>query len=142
MIPLPGPEETRDAGVPAVEVVLADGNAWGLALPGPRLHPITETQVDPFGRPQTRVGLVTRVGYPIGIWRLWDAVRAASEGGESGLRDAVRGLAVALLRMAHEIDEEEAEALLDPRRVDIEGIAEIFIPAAFGSAGANRPGGR
>ena len=142
-MPWPSPEATRDKDVPAVEVELADGNAWGLALPGPRLHPITGQEVDRFGRPGVRIELVTRNNdYPLEVWRLWDAVRAASEDDESRFHDAIRRLTIALLRMAHEIEPEEAKALLDPRRVDLGRIAETFIPPAFGNADPTRPDGR
>jgi hypothetical protein len=57
-------------------------------------------------------------------------------------RDAFRRLAIALLRMAHEVEPEEAEALLDPRRVDLVRLAETYIPAAFGDALPARPGER
>ena len=59
-MPLRSPEETRDEDVPAVEVELADGRFWGLALPGTRLHPVTHREVDPFGRPRVRTELEGR----------------------------------------------------------------------------------
>ena len=139
---LPTPEETRDEDVPAVEVELADGRAWGLALPGPRLRPVTLREVDPFGRPGVRIDLVTRVGYPLEVRRLWDEVLAALCRGDACPRDVFRRLAIALLRMAHEVGPEEAEALLDPARVDLGRLAETFIPAAFGGADPARSGER
>jgi hypothetical protein len=141
-MPFPTPEETRDEDVPAVEVELADGNLWGLALPGPRLHPVTHREADPFDRPRARIELVMRVGYPSEVWRLWDSVVAACQEDASRSRDAFLRFAVALLRTAHDIELEEAEALLDPRRVDLVRVARQFIPVAFGDAGLIRSDGR
>ena len=141
-MPFPTPEETRDGDVPAVEVELADGRAWGLALPGPRLHPVTRREVDSFGRPRVRIDLVTRVGYPLEARRLWDEVVAALLHKDARPRDAFRRLTIALLRMAHDVDLEEAEALLDPGRIDLGRLAETFIPAAFGDADPTRSGKR
>jgi hypothetical protein len=141
-MPLPTPEETRDEDVPAVEVELADGKSWGLALPGPRLHPVTRREVDPVGRTRARIELVSRVGYPLEIRRLWDEVLAALHCEDERPRDAFRRLAMALLRMAHEVEPGEAEALLDPARVDLGRLAESFIPAAFGHADTSRSGER
>ncbi len=142
-MPSPTPGETCLEDVPAVEVELADGNVWGLALPGPRLHSITHCEVDPFGRPRVRIELVARVGYPLGIRRLWDEVLAADrEGDAAQLSDAFRRLTVALLRLTHEIELAEAEALLDPRRVDPVRLARTLVPAAFGDAESIRSGGR
>ena len=141
-MPFPAPEETRDEDVPTVEVELADGNLWGLALPGPRLYPLTHREADPFCRTGVRIVLVTRVGYPPEVSRLWDSVVAASQEDASRSRNAFLRFAVALLRMAHEIEREEAEALLDPFRVDLVRIARLLIPAAFGDAREIRPDGR
>lgn len=136
------PEETRDGDVPVVEVELADGRAWGLALPGRRLHPVTRCEIDPFGRPRVRIELVTRVGYPLEVRRRWDEVLAALRLGDARPRDVFRRLAIALLRMAHEVEQEEAEALLDPSCVDLGRIAQTFIPAGFGGADPARSGER
>ncbi len=141
-MPFPVPEETRDEDVPAVEIELADGNLWAFALPGPRLHPVTHREAHPFGRHRVRIELVTRVGYPLEVWRLWNSVVAASQKDASGSRDAFLRFAVALLRMAHEIEPEEAGALLDPRRVDLDRVARLLIPAAFGDTGEIRSDGR
>ena len=141
-MPLPKPEETRDQDVPAVEVELADGNLWGFALPGPRMHPATHREVDVFDRPQVRIELITRIGYPPEIRRLWDSVVASSPDDASHSRDTFLSFAAALLRMAHEIEPEEAEALLDPHRVDLTRIAKLVIPAALGDACEIRSDGR
>jgi hypothetical protein len=141
-MPLPTPEETRDEDTPVVEVVLADGRAWGLALPRIRLSPVTCREADSFGRPRTRVELETLRDYPLEVWRLWDAVRAASKDDEAGMLEAVRSLASAILRMAHDVESDEAEALLDSQRVDLFRIAAEFIPAAFGDANLLRTDGR
>ena len=134
------PADTRDEDVPAVAIELADGNAWGLALPGRRIHSVTRRERDPFGRPRVLVELVTRTSdYPLEVWQLWDSVRAASTDNEFQFHDALRCLAVAMLRMAHEIEHEEAEALVDLTRVDIERVAETIIPIAFSNASAGRP---
>ncbi|HEY2158973.1 MAG TPA: hypothetical protein VGH33_25305 [Isosphaeraceae bacterium] len=141
-MPFPTPEETRDEDVPAVQIELADGNLWSFALPGPRLHPVTHRESDPLGRARVRIELVTRVGYSPEVWRLWDSVVVASKKDASHSRDAFLRFAVALLRMAHEIEPEEAESLLDPRRVDLVRIARLLIPAAFGDAREIRSDGR
>ncbi len=141
-MPLPTPEETRDEDVPAIEIELADGNLWGFALPGPRIHPATHREVDAFDRPRVRIEIITRIGYPPEIGRLWDSVVASSQEDASRSRDAFRRFAAALLRMAHEIEPEEAEALLDPGRVDLVRIAKLVIPAAFGNACEIRSDGR
>lgn len=138
----PSPDETRDSDVPAVEVELADGRTWGLALPGPRLHSITRREVDAFGRRRVRIDLATWVGYPLEVLRLWAEVVAARCHDDARPIEAFRRLAIAALRIAHEIGTEEAEALLDPRRVDLGRIAETFIPAAFGDADPSRSGER
>jgi hypothetical protein len=141
-MPPPRPEETRDEDVPAVEVELADGNTWGLALPGIRLRPMTRRETNLFGRPRVRIEVATETHYALEVRRLWDEVLAASRDVSEGCRDAFLRLAVALLRTAHEIEQDEAEALLDPRRVDLERVARELIPAAFGSAGPTRSDGR
>jgi hypothetical protein len=133
-MPFPAPEETRDEDVPALEVELADGNLWGLAVPGPRLHPVTHREADAFDRPRIWIELVTRVGYPPEVWRLWDSVVETSQDDPVNSPDAFLKFAAALLRMAHEIEPGEAEALLDPRRVDLVRVATLLIPAAFGDA--------
>jgi hypothetical protein len=140
-MPFPTPEETRDEGVPAVQIELADGNPWSFALPGPRLHPVTHRESDPLGRPRVRIELVTRVGYSPEVQRLWDSLVAASREDASRSRDAFFRFAVALLRTSHEIGPEEAEALLDPGRVDLVRIARLLIPAAFGDARETRSTG-
>jgi hypothetical protein len=140
----PKPERTRFEDVPVVEVELADGDTWGLALPGPRLHPLVRHESDPFGRPQVRIELAARVGYPIEIWRLCEELMSACRDDDAARsRDVFLGLATALLRAAHDVDAEEAAALLDPRRVDLGRIARMLIPAAFGGdADLTRSGGR
>ena len=47
----PSPDPTRRAGVRAFPIRLADGQAWGLALPSVRLRPEVEPGVDSLGRP-------------------------------------------------------------------------------------------
>ena len=141
-MPFPTPEETRDEDVPAIEVELADGRIWSLALPGPRLYPVTHREVDPFGRPQVRIELETRVGYPLEVRRLWDEIVGVLRSENARPREPFRRLAIALLRMAHEVEPEEAEALLNPARVDLGRLAETFIPAAFGDSVPTRPGER
>jgi hypothetical protein len=140
----PKPEQTRVEDVPVVEVELADGNTWGLALPGPRLQPLVRHDSDPFGRPRVRIELAARVGYPIEIRRLCEGLVSACREDDAALsRDVFLGLAIALLRAAHDIDAEEASALLDPRRVDLGRVARMLIPAAFGGdADLTRSGGR
>lgn len=140
----PKPERTRAENVPVVDVELADGHSWGLALPGPRLQPLVRHESDPFSRQRVRIDLVVHVGYPIGIRRLCEALVSACRDDDSArTHDVFLALAIALLRMAHDLDAEEAAALLDPRRVDLGRIARMLIPEAFGGdADLNRSGGR
>jgi hypothetical protein len=127
------PEETRDWGVSVVEAMLADGNLWGLALPQPRLRPNVRSEPDAFGRPRVRIEPVTRNAYPLAIRRLWVGVETACRGDDPArVRDAFLHLVVALLRAAHDVDEEEARALLNPRHVELGQIARQFIPVAYG----------
>lgn len=144
MPPTTHAERTRKESVPALDVELADGDAWGLALPGPRLHPVVRREADPFGRPLARIELAARVGYPLAIRRLRDDLAAACRDDDAARsRDAFLRLATALLRAAHDVSAEEAAALLDPRRLDLARIARELIPAAFvGDADPSRPGGR
>ncbi len=133
-MPFPAPEETRDDDVPAVEIEMADGKLWGLALPQPWVRPVTHRETDPFGRSRVRIELVTRVGYPPDVMRLWDSVVAASRRNVSHSGDAFVRFTVAVLRLAHEVELEEAEALVNPSRVDLVRVAKLLIPAAFGDA--------
>ncbi len=137
-------EATRREGVPAVEVELADGLRWGFALPEPRLYPVVLREVDPFGRPTVRVESAARAGYPLRVGRLRDGVLAACRGRPATeQRDAFLRLATGLLRLAHDLDEPGASALLDPARVDLARVARELIPAAFGGpADLSRSGGR
>lgn len=143
-MPPPKPDRTRIEDIPVIEVMLADGNAWGFALPGPRLRPLVRHKSDPFGRHQVRIDLVKHIDYPIEIRRLCEQlVSACRDDDEARCRNVFLGLAVALLRAAHDIEAEEAAPLLDPRRVDLGWIARMLIPAAFGGdAGLTRSGGR
>jgi hypothetical protein len=141
-MPFPAPEETRDEDVPAIQIKLADGNLWSFALPGPRLYPVTHREADSLGRPQARIELAMRVGYSPEVWRLWDSVVVASREDAPRSRDAFFRFAVALLRMAHEVEREDAEALLDPLRVDLVRVARLLIPAVFGDVREIRPDGR
>ena len=114
----PTPESTRLDLVPARAVLLADGRAWGLALPTPRYRPEVVATSGAFGQPTETVRLVVRSGFPLAITRLVDDLRSASlDGGEAGNArrrfDTLMALAVALLRRAHELGEAEALALLD-----------------------------
>lgn len=126
------PESTRLPGVPSIEVVLADRRAWGLARPRPLPCPRVIDEVDRFGRRRARVELTTRVGYPLHIRRLRDAVLAGRGAAGGRQAEAFRRLLVALLREAHDIDQARAEGLIDPARVDLARIARAVVPEVFG----------
>lgn len=130
---------TRRDGVAVIEVVLADGDAWGLALPTPRRYPIVIRETDRFGRPLVRIEIGTAIGYRLEIRREWEAVvTACRDGLADGESVAFRRLVASLILAAHDVDRPTAEALLDPRRVDLGRIAGVLIPAAFGSGHPSR----
>jgi hypothetical protein len=74
---------TRREGIPVLEVVLADGDTWGLALPTHRRHPVVICDLDEFGRPLIRVEVQTRLGYRLEIDRLWGLVLATCRDGSA-----------------------------------------------------------
>jgi hypothetical protein len=126
-------ERTRREGVSAVEIILADGESWGLALPSRRLYPITRLETDAFGGRKTCIDLVIRIGYPIEMRRLCDELAFACRyHAAAQVRDAFRRLAIALLLYVHDLEPTESEVLLDPSRVDFCIIAHALIPVVFG----------
>ena len=134
---------TRREGIPILEVVLADGNTWGLALPTHRRRPVLISDLDDFGRPLLQVEVQTRLGYRLEIHRLWELVLAACRDGSADEQtSAFRHLVVVLLLTAHAIDRTLAEALVDSHRVDLGRIARALIPTAFGQGDLSCFGGR
>lgn len=139
--PVPA-QQARRPGVPSIEVELADGRGWGLALPKHHPRPVVIHEADAFGRPKVRIEQTTRLGYPLEIRRLWDAVVVACRDGTGeGQVEAFFRLAVALLVAAHDIDPARAEALLDPGRVDLCRIAGAILPPCFGGHADQPPSG-
>jgi hypothetical protein len=127
------PSRGRRPDIAFLEVELADGNRWALALPGPRLCPLVRHEPDEFHGSSVRVEFVSRVGYSLQVRRLWDEVASACErDDEPGVADAFRRVTLALLHAAHDIEASEAETLLDRDRVDLDQIARALIPAVFG----------
>ena len=123
----PSPASTRHAAIPARSITLADGQAWGLALPGLRYQPAVVPEVDPLGRSITAIQLVVRTGYPWPIERLVLNLRSACQAGtdpEDARRrfGALMALAEALLRRAHHLSASEAFALLD---LDGDGLVRL-----------------
>jgi hypothetical protein len=137
-------ERTRRERIQAVEVQLADGRRWGFALPGARLYPIAYHDSDASGRTRTRIALTSRVGYPIEVKQLRDKLVSAIAVVDLDRVDiAFRRLATSLLLLAHDLEPTEANALLDPSRVDLREIARALIPAVFAdSSDPSSPGGR
>ena len=134
---------TRRPGVPVLEVALADGDTWGLALPTQRRHPVVIRERDEFGRLVVRIEIATRIGYRPEIRRLWESILSACREGSAEEQATSFGRLVAsLLLAAHDIDSAHAEALLDARRVDLGRIARALLPAAFGEGDLPRSGGR
>ena len=133
---IPSPEETRVAAASARPVTLADGRAWGLALPGPRYRPEVVAGVDELGRPTETIRAAGRVGYPLAIDRLVVDLREACRAADDRRRfDALMGLAVALLRRAHDLTVEEAVALLDLDGAGLLRLVDAVLATVAGVAG-------
>ncbi len=129
----PTPDRTRREGVHAAPITLADGQAWGLALPSLRLRPEVVVGVDALGRPDETIRVVAEVGYPAELRRLVAGLRSASEGGDPGPQyEALFRLAVALLRRAHEIDAADAASLLETGVDDLPGLVEAVLSVVTG----------
>ena len=141
----PSPGSTRHAAVPARSITLADGQTWGLALPGPRYQPAFVPEIDPLGRPIEAIQLAVRTGYPWPIERLIADLRSACQAG-TGPEDAHRrfgalmALAEALLRRAHHLSASEAVALFD---LDGDGLVRlvdaVLETVAGGASGQSTP---
>ena len=124
--------QTRRPRVAVIEVELADGQIWGFARPGPMPYPILRRELDAFGRDLFKIEQETRVGYTLAVRRLkTELIISSRDGGDGPSGELFRRLAVALLRMAHDVEPEMAEALLEPRDVDLAEIARRIIPAVF-----------
>jgi hypothetical protein len=109
----PEPERTRREGVASIPITLADGHAWGLALPSPRLRPKVIVSVDPLARPVETIRVETVLGYPLEIRRLIDDLRSACERGTADCQyDTLIRLASALIQRAHEIGPADVASLL------------------------------
>ena len=105
--------ETRLPDVPYHTIRLADGNDWGFSLPGRRVVPSVVRSRDALGGTIESVSARTEVSYPLEIrhkcQQLW---KVHPTGTPDQQQDAFISLAIAMLRRAHDIDHEEARALL------------------------------
>ena len=130
---LTSPDRTRREGVEAFPVRLADGRAWGLALPSPRLRPEVVRGVDELGRPAPSIRLVSEFGYPLEIRRFIEGLRSSCEFGDQERQfEALICVAAALVRRAHEIDLTEAIALLELGVEDLPGFVEVVLAVVSG----------
>lgn len=124
----PTPERTRRPGVRAASLALADGLAWGLALPAARLRPSVVRGVDALGRPTQTIRLVEEFGYPPAINRAIDRLRSECKYGDpSGQREAVVALGVALLLRAHDIEDAYAASLFETNSESFPRLAETIV---------------
>src|SRR4051794_1657598 len=113
MSPRPSPAATRLPDSPAHPLRLADGNAWGFALPGSRLTPRVVPVTDHPGRTTELISTRVETGYPLEIRRLWEELRGAHRTGSPAQQyEAFLALAVSLLRRAHDVSRSEARELL------------------------------
>lgn len=113
----PDPQRSRRQSVPARPVVLADGQAWGLALPGLRYNPKLEQDANRIDGTAESLQIGVRVGYPWAIERLIDRLDSTARAplgptGDQERFDALMALASALLQRAHELEPAEVAALL------------------------------
>ncbi len=137
----PTPDRTRREGVRASPIPLADGRAWGLALPTHRLRPEFEAGVDALGRPTETVRVVAEFGYPLEVRRLVDDLRSACEAGSPGPQyEALFTLAVALLRRAHDLGPAEAAALFESDVDDLPGLVDAVLAVVTGGCPEETPG--
>ena len=139
----PSPATTRIIAIPARMIPLADGRAWGLALPTPRYRPEVITGVDPLGRPTETIRLVARFGYPPAIERSIADLRAACSGAspasDLGRFEALMALAVALLRRAHDLTLIEAVGLLDLDGDGLSILVDAVLATVTGSSADSPP---
>ncbi len=130
----PTPDRTRREGVEAFPIILADGNAWGLSLPSPRLRPRVLRGLDALGRPTEAICVSAEFGHPIAIRRLVDGLRSACEaGGADRQYEALILLAAALIRRAHDIDLEFAASLLELGVDELPRLVEAVLGVATGN---------
>ena len=121
-------EPTAREGVRVAEVTLADGQRWGLALPTLRYRPSVVRSVDALGRSSETIELVVEAGYPIGIRRAIDALRAACEHGTTPDQEqAICSLGVALVMQAHQVDSSFAASLFDATSSEFVRVAEVIL---------------
>ena len=126
-------DRSRRDGIDALSIPLADGNHWGLALPSTRLRPETIEGFDGLGRPSKTVRLSLGFGYPPEIRKLIQDLRSACEQAEPVRRyDALIRLAAALVRRAHEIDQESAMSLLEMGVDELPGLVEAVLSVVSG----------
>lgn len=124
----PTPDRTRRREIRAVPLTLADGLAWGLALPATRLRPTVVWGVDSLGRPTEAIRLVAEYGYPAEIRRAIDRLRSECEAGDaSGQREAILALGVALLRRAHDVGAAFAASLFETGPGAFPRLAEAIV---------------
>jgi hypothetical protein len=133
------PDHSRREGVEALLIPLADGNRWGLALPAIRLRPEVMEGVDDLGRPSRMIRLASEFGYPVEIRRLIDELRSAcNQDRQDRQFEALIRLAAALIRRAHDIDEEMAVSLLELDVDDLPGFVEAVLSVVSGECLTNQ----
>jgi hypothetical protein len=143
MITPPSPERTRREGVEVAPVRLADGQAWGLALPSLRWKPEVVERIDPLGRPTRSIRLVPGSDYPLEIRRLVAELRSACKRGRPRRRyEAFIALASALVRRAHDIDRSEAIALLELEDQELPGLVEAVLAVVSEASPPDPPASR
>lgn len=124
----PCPERTRREGVEAAPVRLADGRAWGLALPSPRWRPEVVQGIDALGRPTLSIQLVPGAAYSLEIRRHIAELRSACDReGPRRRYEAFLDLASVLIRRAHGIDRSQAAALLELEDEELPGLVETVL---------------
>lgn len=129
------PERTRREGVGAFLVHLADGNAWGLALPSLRLSPRVIEGVDRLGRGITRIEVGTKFGYPLEISQLIDDLRlACQESPAQPQYEALIRLVAALILRVHNISLVDALGLLELDADEIPRLVEVVLSVVTGES--------
>jgi hypothetical protein len=129
----PTPDRTRRQGVESLPIALADGNAWGLAMPSIRLSPRLIEGVDSLGRPHATIRVATSFGYPLEIRRLIDDLQFACEyeAAERQYETLIR-LAAALILRAHEITLADALCLLELDVDDLPSLVQAVLSVVTG----------
>jgi hypothetical protein len=129
------PDQSRHEGVGGLEVILADGQAWTLALPTVRLRPRLRAGVDAFGRKAEIVEVATEFGHPVAIRQRIERLReSCSAEPASEQYDALFQLGVALLLRAHDLELETAASLFEVGIEELPRLIDAILAAALGDA--------